>query len=269
MYYFTNRFIFEYLVVKKQTPFDDQNSPRIRNLTVQLKERLGSHKVVLEDLQNQILQQQRKNQESKYSETVVKSLKSKLSYSFQQFQNVLKNRTKQMKSMEERQKKFGISQSTGPMIAPNIPPPMNHFTPQNLNTIQPNLSNGYLPTQSSNKPINNFNRQQNGIQIQDTINIIQSNENYIVQRNQDIKDIETDIVQLGGMFNQLAIMITEQGELTQTIERNVMDASNFVDQAQSELLKLLQRITSNRGLIIKIFIVMIIFIGLTGAFILS
>jgi syntaxin 5 len=48
-------------------------------------------------------------------------------------------------------------------------------------------------------------------------------------------------------------MVAEQGELAVRIDENVDDAVANVDNAQTHLLKYLNRISSNRWLIMKIF----------------
>uniref|UniRef100_A0A7S1KND4 t-SNARE coiled-coil homology domain-containing protein n=1 Tax=Percolomonas cosmopolitus TaxID=63605 RepID=A0A7S1KND4_9EUKA len=242
-------------LIKKQTPFDDQHSPQIRHLTVQLKERLSTHKHTLDELHTSLTQNQQNNskksthqQQKKHSETVINGLNSKLSYSVQQFQHILKNRTKQMKKQEKRQEMYGITSS---------------FTPQH--GLTPNAHSTVRSPAVSNMPLNGSQMQQ-----QDTmLSVIQSNEDYIRQRSSEIQEIESEIVQIGGMFNQLAIMVKQQGELTQTIDQNVTDAEHYVDQAQSELLKYLRRVSSNRGLVLKIFLVMIVFMVFIGAFVLA
>ena len=55
-------------------------------------------------------------------------------------------------------------------------------------------------------------------------------------------------------------MVAEQGELAVRIDENVDEAVANVDNAQTHLLKYLNRISSNRWLIMKIFGVLISFL---------
>jgi syntaxin 5 len=74
-----------------------------------------------------------------------------------------------------------------------------------------------------------------------------------------MQTVEQTIVELGGIFKQLATMIKEQEEQIQRIDSNVDDVELNVNEAHSELLKYFQSVTSNRWLMIKIFIVLIVF----------
>jgi syntaxin 5 len=74
-----------------------------------------------------------------------------------------------------------------------------------------------------------------------------------------MQTVEQTIVELGSMFQQLATMIKEQEEQIQRIDSNIDDVDLNVNQAHSELLKYFQSVTSNRWLMIKVFMVLIAF----------
>jgi syntaxin 5 len=84
-------------------------------------------------------------------------------------------------------------------------------------------------------------------------------ENFIRDRANAMQTVESTIVELGTMFNQLATMIKEQEEQIQRIDSNVDDVELNISEAHSELLKYFQSVTSNRWLMIKIFFVLIVF----------
>ena len=71
--------------------------------------------------------------------------------------------------------------------------------------------------------------------------------------------IESTIVELGGIYQQLAHMVKEQEEMVERIDANVQDTEINVEAAHGEILKYFQSITSNRWLMIKIFGVLILF----------
>ena len=68
------------------------------------------------------------------------------------------------------------------------------------------------------------------------------------------------LAELGGIFQQLATMVAEQGELAVRIDENVNESVANVDNAQTQLLKYMNSISSNRWLIMKIFGVLISFL---------
>lgn len=86
-----------------------------------------------------------------------------------------------------------------------------------------------------------------------------SGQQYLQLRNRAVESIESTINEVGNLFQQLATMVSEQGEQIQRIDANVEDISLNINGAQRELLKYYAHITSNRWLFLKIFGVLIVF----------
>jgi syntaxin 5 len=84
-------------------------------------------------------------------------------------------------------------------------------------------------------------------------------DSYLRDRANAMQTVEQTIIELGGMFQQLATMIKEQDEAIQRIDSNIDDVDVNISEAHSELLKYFQSVTSNRWLMIKIFLVLIVF----------
>lgn len=61
--------------------------------------------------------------------------------------------------------------------------------------------------------------------------------------------------------------VQEQGELAIRIDENVDDTLANVDSAQAQLLKYLNTISSNRWLVMKIFMVLLVFLVIFVVFI--
>lgn len=95
----------------------------------------------------------------------------------------------------------------------------------------------------------------NPLQLQ----LIDEQDSYIQSRADTMQNIESTIVELGSIFQQLAHMVKEQEETVQRIDANVEDTQLNVEMAHSEILKYFQSVSSNRWLMIKIFLVLIIF----------
>ena len=81
---------------------------------------------------------------------------------------------------------------------------------------------------------------------------------YIQERGQAIEAIERTINELGGIFGQLASMVSEQGEMLQRIDANTEDVVDNVQGAQRELLKYWSRVQGNRWLVAKMFGVLMV-----------
>lgn len=86
----------------------------------------------------------------------------------------------------------------------------------------------------------------------------QGNE-YIQERSSAVETIEATINEVGNLFQQLATMVSEQGEQIQRIDQNVDDIDMNIMGAQRELLKFYTRISSNRWLFLKVFGVLLVF----------
>lgn len=84
-------------------------------------------------------------------------------------------------------------------------------------------------------------------------------DNYLRDRAETMQNIESTIVELGGIFQQLAHMVKEQEEMVERIDSNVEDAELNIEAAHTQILKYFQSVTSNRWLMIKIFGVLIVF----------
>uniref|UniRef100_A0A8C4HVH4 Syntaxin-5 n=1 Tax=Dicentrarchus labrax TaxID=13489 RepID=A0A8C4HVH4_DICLA len=97
--------------------------------------------------------------------------------------------------------------------------------------------------------------QTNPLQLQ----LIDEQDSYIQSRADTMQNIESTIVELGSIFQQLAHMVKEQEETIQRIDANVEDTQLNVESAHTEILKYFQSVSSNRWLMIKIFLVLVVF----------
>ncbi|KAF0990531.1 hypothetical protein HZS_2976 [Henneguya salminicola] len=97
--------------------------------------------------------------------------------------------------------------------------------------------------------------------LQDQLLIIQEAvPTYLEDRLNAVQTIESTIIELGGIFQQLAHMVNEQEENIQRIDHCIEMTNLHVDSAHSELTKYFKSINSNRWLMVKIFGVLFVFI---------
>lgn len=89
---------------------------------------------------------------------------------------------------------------------------------------------------------------------------------YLESRSVALQGVESAINELGVIYQQLATMIAEQGEVVQRIDMNIEDMHMNIERGQSELMKYLHNVSSNRWLMIKIFAVLIIFVMFFSVF---
>lgn len=119
------------------------------------------------------------------------------------------------------------------------------LTEQDQVSIDLNASAPLLPSSSQHQ--------------QQQMMLYDESDQYVQQRAETMQNIESTIVELGGIFQQLAHMVKEQDEMVDRIDTNVQDAELNIEAAHSEILKYFQTVTKNRWLMIKIFGVLIFF----------
>ena len=89
---------------------------------------------------------------------------------------------------------------------------------------------------------------------------------YVTSRVDDMEQIESTIIELGGIFSQLSCLVKEQEEMVERIDTNVEMAEVNIEGAHGQILKYFQSVTSNRWLMIKTFGVLIFFFVLFVVF---
>ncbi|EKX45724.1 syntaxin 5 [Guillardia theta CCMP2712] len=81
---------------------------------------------------------------------------------------------------------------------------------------------------------------------------------YAESRALSVQDIEKSINELASVFSKLGEMVSLQQEQIERIDTNMDEALHHVDQGHTQLMKYYQTLTSNRGLMAKIFLVLLI-----------
>ena len=71
--------------------------------------------------------------------------------------------------------------------------------------------------------------------------------------------VERMITELAGTFQQMAGLVSQHGELIQSIDTNVDQTLQFVDDGESNLSNYLNNISSDRAMVIKVFIALLVF----------
>lgn len=90
---------------------------------------------------------------------------------------------------------------------------------------------------------------------------------YLDSRATALRQVESTIQELGGIFQQLAHLVAEQGEVALRIDENVGETLSNVEAGQAQLLKYYDTISSNRWLILKVFGVLMLFLAFFVTFI--
>lgn len=207
------------------------------------------------------------DQEGEHNKNVVVLLQGKLADVSVNFKEVLEVRTKNIQASRSRTENFvsSVSQHSQPpaLDTSRTDSPL-YSTPQRGRSPKPGYNNAGsqdilsldLPSSSSSSALTRGTPQSS--QQLMMMEEAQPANSYIAQRGEAIEAIERTINELGGIFGQLAQMVSEQSEMIQRIDANTEDVVDNVQGAQRELLKYWSRVQGNRWLVAKMFGVLMI-----------
>ncbi|EJK57463.1 hypothetical protein THAOC_22491 [Thalassiosira oceanica] len=85
-------------------------------------------------------------------------------------------------------------------------------------------------------------------------------QNYLRQRADAMSQVESNIVELGTIFNKLAVMVNEHRDMVQRVEDNVEDANATINLSMATLTDTLQSLQTNRMLAAKVLGILVLFI---------
>lgn len=231
-------------VAKRKTLFDDR-PVEINELTFIIKQDLSSLNQQISGLQSLTRAQHPKaDQEGEHNKNVVFMLQGKLTDVSSNFKDVLEVRTKNIQASRSRTENFVSS------VSSHVQPNMSHSASP-LYSTPARGSPGPGQDLLSLNPVGD----QQLLMMEEA----QPQNEYIHQRGEAIEAIERTISELGGIFGQLATMVSEQSEMIQRIDANTEDVVDNVQGAQRELLKYWSSVSGNRWLIAKMFGVLMIF----------
>ncbi|KAM6434510.1 syntaxin-5 [Liasis olivaceus] len=228
------------ILAKRKSLFDDK-AVEIEELTYIIKQDINSLNKQIAQLQEFVKAKgsQTGRHVQTHSNTVVVSLQSKLASMSNDFKSVLEVRTENLKQQKSRREQFSRAPvATMPLSANNL------------------VGSSVLQDErrySGDVAIDMDNRTSQQLQL------INEQDTYIQSRADTMQNIESTIVELGSIFQQLAHMVKEQEETIQRIDANVEDTQLNVEGAHMEILKYFQSVSSNRWLMVKIFLILIIF----------
>ncbi|KAL3154423.1 hypothetical protein ABBQ32_013895 [Trebouxia sp. C0010 RCD-2024] len=239
-------------LAKRTSMFDDP-AQEINELTRVLKQDIQGLNIQIADLQNMHGSAADGNKQSaNHTHTVVDNLRLRLKDTTKEFQEALTIRNDNLKSQTDRRNLF--SAQPRPRTGESA-----QFLPvrrERSGNFKGNLQGGPDGAEpSEQQPLLQQQQQQ-----QQQMMLSAPQDNYLASRNQALHEVESAIRDIGGIFQQLAHMVEEQGELAIRIDENVDETLSNVDSAQDQLLKYLNSISSNRWLIMKIFFVLMMFL---------
>ncbi|KAK5679270.1 Integral membrane protein SED5 [Elasticomyces elasticus] len=266
-------------LAKRKTLFDDR-PVEIAELTFVIKQDLAGLNQQIGALQN--LQRRTgigskqgdvvgSKEEGEHNKNVVLLLQNSLAGVGANFKDVLEVRTKNIQASRSRQDNFVSSvsqqsqqQQNGQLLDPGRTDSPLYSTPSRGRSPKPGQNSAVQQDLLSLDPSNSSPLYSSGgpasqQQLQLMEEGASSNSSYITQRSDAIQSIESTIAELGGIFGQLAQMVSEQSEQIQRIDANTDDVVDNVEGAQRELMKYWSRVQGNQWLVAKMMGVLMIF----------
>lgn len=235
----------------KQTSMFDDPAQEINELATVVKHDIQALNQTISDLQTFSAGGPNK-QSSDHSHTVIDNLRTRLKDATQEFKDVLTLRTDNLKVHQERKSLFTAApeqQQQQPLLhqpgASFLPPnARNRFAGGGIGgSLQ---GGGSDPNNSEQAPLLAHQQQQSQM-------MAPQQDAYLTSRTEALHQVESTIVELGNIFQQLAHMVHEQGEMAVRIDENVDETLGNVEAGQAQLLKYLNTISSNRWLMMKVF----------------
>lgn len=167
---------------------------------------------------------QEKLESSEHSDTIVNTLRSRLVKTGQEFTVVLKQRTQMLTKDATRRGNLVAASSSTPESA---------------------MFSGGLDQALEQR-------------------LATHNSTYYQSRYDAVREIELAVNEVGDIFRDFTTMVEEQNEAIIRIDQDVDIARDNVNAGTNELMKYLASLSSNRGLIIKIFAVLFVFLLFFG-----
>ncbi|KAL6985365.1 Syntaxin-32 [Sarracenia purpurea var. burkii] len=255
-------------LAKRTSVFDDPTM-EIQELTALIKQDITALNSAVVDLQFLCNSRNESgnisSDTSSHSTTVVDDLKNRLMSTTKEFKEVLTMRTENLKVHENRRQLFSSTASKDssnpfvrqrPLAARSAasssasPPPWVNGSPSSSQLLHGKPADGEI------QPLLQHQQQQQQQQQQ----LVPLQDSYMQSRAEALQNVESTIHELSNIFNQLATLVSQQGEIAIRIDENMDDTLANVEGAQGALLKYLNSISSNRWLMIKIFFVLIFFL---------
>eukprot|EP01063_Lacrimia_lanifica_P035171 TRINITY_DN6637_c0_g1_i3.p2 TRINITY_DN6637_c0_g1~~TRINITY_DN6637_c0_g1_i3.p2 ORF type:complete len:286 (+),score=129.66 TRINITY_DN6637_c0_g1_i3:161-1018(+) len=223
-------------LTQQRNVFDD-HSVEVNQVTMMVKDRISNlHQQLV--MLGQIKEQNRQwgaTQADTHSNTVVTALKTRLFNTNKAFKDILTTRTATMKTANDRRGKF------------------THEATQGFGSSL----------------FRNADQDQGGAGGEMQLATQDGNVAYYKSRQEGVKMLEEIIGQLGDLFQDFNRIVAEQEEMVMRIDQNTEQAVDDVRKGQEHLLDYLHNISSNRGLIMKIFGVIFVFVVVFGLFVIK
>jgi len=223
-------------LAKAKSPFGDPTE-KIDEYTFAIKQDITQIQHKIKKLESLSQQQPPISAQSKqHTSAILQILNSTLMATTKRFGEALELRTTNLKSQQERKERITGSRRllSSPTPAPVFQPAFDMFD----SDTSFSQGNGDLAI-----PM-----------------LMQTTENdLVITRTDQVHDTQKQITEVYEIFTQLAGLVHKQGEQIRRIEDNMDETLVHSESAHASLLKVLDSLTSNRRLVLKVFAVLTFF----------
>mmetsp|Transcript_75244 Transcript_75244/g.194001 ORF Transcript_75244/g.194001 Transcript_75244/m.194001 type:complete len:288 (-) Transcript_75244:72-935(-) len=214
-------------MAKQKGIFNDKTS-EIQELTFSVKQDLQRWTQHIETLQAKVKGGGQNAAYQAHARNLVETLNARLMGVTKDFKDALEDRTKAMEHQDKRKQLWTAGQG--------------------------NAANPFAGRQ---RPSGNTDDLEGGGGQQAAMSMAQG---YSTSRADAVQNVQRTIGELAQMFQKMAVMVTAQEEMIQRIDDDVDNTHHNVEEAQAHLLKYFNYISSNRMLIIKVFLILLFFV---------
>ncbi|KYQ92847.1 t-SNARE family protein [Tieghemostelium lacteum] len=239
----------------KNTDLFMDSSTQMEELTYVIKQDIQSLNREIRALESISKSSSKANKQTEdHSDTIVGFLNLKLVNATKDFKDILEVRTESIKQQQEKldsftgqSNSFAYQDNTGSVTSPKEM--LRHRS--NTNT----RDDPYRFDDYNNGNSNNYSDEHSILMPQEMIAT-----NHTAERLRAAEGIASTIHQLEGIFSQLANLVASQNDTIERIDTNIDNSLVNISRGHDSLVKTLANISSNRGLIIKTFLVLIVFL---------
>lgn len=215
-------------MAKKKGIFNDQTS-EIQELTYGVKENIQVLNQKIEALERKAKGTGTNRNQQVHSKNLVDTLKTRLLEVTKDFKDALEDRTKALEQQDKRRQIYSSGKGN-PLGQRQRPPPSGNAE---------DLEGGGGGSQAQG------------------MTMVTS---HYSSRAEAVQNVQRTIGELAQMFSKMAVLVTAQEEMIQRIDDDVDQANVNLSQGQEHLLSYFKYISSNRSLIIKVFLILIFFV---------
>jgi len=222
-------------LARKRAVFDDGELNRL----------IGEIRVDISETKSQLdYLQSIREPKQRHTENIVSILQRKLANVTSDFKSTLEKRSRSVQQQAARHELYTApstsSKANSTMYQPNGPVVLDMMAAGSSDSSYPNQ----YGSQSQEQVLQ-------GLLVNDHMDL--------AERADKMQLIESTIVELGTVFNQLAHIVQDQGETITRIDMNISETTANVEAAHDALLRYFASINSNRWLILKVFGVLFFF----------